>query len=187
MIIEKQKYLKYILFAVIAFSVIIIVLSRESDDKEIVDNLSLVEEVRMNIKDYLDLTDSLSLLSDLDFCVQYRVKPDEYYFYQLIDDRLGAAICLPESFKNNVVSIFKKTSITSVWKYRNENFYRYELRKSYEYKPQLIVLKKAGDSFAFFEGTSISKADTTSDVNKINGDSKQDLIFKLSDRIWVYF
>lgn len=186
MIIEKQKFfLKIMVFAVIALVIIIIVLSRKNDDKEIVDNVSLVEYVRTNIKHYLELSDSLSLL-DSSFCIQYRVKPDEYYFYHLIDDRLGSAISLDARYKEKIVPILKKLAITSVWKYRAENFYRYELRKSYQYKPQVIVLKKADSSFVFSEGTSFSKADTTSDVNKISDDNERKVIFKLSSRIWIY-
>lgn len=78
MMIVKQKFIKYILFIVIALSVIVIVLLRKHDDKEIADNVSLVEDVRMNLKNYLNLTDSVGLLVDSGFYGQYKVKPDEY-------------------------------------------------------------------------------------------------------------
>jgi len=99
---------------------------------------------------------------------------------------LRIPISLSERFKNNVFPILKKLSITSVWKNESENFYRYELRRSYNDRIQVIVLRKSDSDFKFIEGSAIGNADSTSDIKHIGNDADRNLLFKINERVRVY-
>jgi hypothetical protein len=162
------------------------VFSSKHDDKSDMDRVSQIEDIRMTVPDYLQLTDSVSLLLDSSFYGQYRIKPNNYSFYRTIGDSLRIPISLSERFKNNVFPILKKLSIISVWKNESENFYRYELRRSYNDRIQVVILRKSDRDFKFPEGSAISNADSTSDINSIKDDTNRNLLFKINERVRVY-
>jgi hypothetical protein len=186
MVIDRQKFIKYVLFLIIVLVVFVMVFSSKHDDKSDMDRLSQIEDIRMNVTTYLQLTDSVSLLLDSSFYGQYRIKPNDYSFYRTSGDTLSIPISLSERIKNNVFPILKKLSITSLWKDESENFYRYELSRSYSDRIQVIVLRKQDRDFKFPEGSAISNTDSTSDIKDIGNESEQNFLFKINERVRVY-
>ena len=186
MVIDRPKFTKYLLFLIIVLVVLIMVFSSKDADKSDMDRVSQIEDIRMNVAAYLQLTDSVSLLVDSSFYGQYRIKSNDYSFYCLIGDSMRIPISVSERVKNNVFPVLKKLSITSVWKNDSENFYRYELRRSYSDRIQVIVLRKPDRDFKFPEGSAISNADSTSDINSIGNVTERNLLFKINERVRVY-
>lgn len=114
-----------------------------------------------------NFTDSLKKYIDTSFYAEYRGKSDQFEFLYLIESGFGNSFLINDYVRLNIFETAKQLQIRRVWKYENENFFRFEIFSDEKINETLFVLESPDVGFRslFFAN---SGADSLKIGDKVN-------------------
>ena len=162
------------------------IISTNHNESDIENSIEIMKEVRGNATNYMVLADFITAKLDTAFYGEFRARPDSFYFFYLTHDEINNFF-RPTHDQYKIFELAKQIGVTSVWKNNSENFFRFEIQKSFNVKPKVIVLKHSENRFNFRSGSKMEKAKVLSSEDQLRQNSNSGVLYKLNDRILIYF
>lgn len=153
------------------------------------DAKSQIVMVKSSIPRYISLRNFLSDNIQADFFAQYRLKADDFYFFKMVDNKSHSSFELPLDKAAIFDSLVKPLRIRRMWKYSDENYFRFELDYRWHDTTSLntiLILVNDTSYFRVPDGTKLKQKDTTSSEAVFIADKQKKYVLKISRNVWVY-
>ena len=125
---------------------------------------------------------------DTSFHIQHRSKDNSYHFFYFINGTISGSFQPSREVEGNIAQECEYYQFRDVWKYRDENFYRFLMFDRGKAMGLVLVLLKGEKNFQFSPDSKIGNVERVENINEINTKFPgRALTFSVSPSVLIYF
>jgi hypothetical protein len=155
---------------------------------EVDKRLNTISKIRWDAQRLEKFSIFLQERIDTNFHVQYRSKDYSYHFFYFRDGTIAGSFTPSTEVVETVAQECDHYQFRDIWKYDDENFYRFRIQDPGKAMGLVLVLKKGEGSFKFSPDSNIGNVEKTDNIDEISKKfPNRRLTFAVSKSILIYF